>query len=181
MSKGLIWRSLGSSRYIFERRAPFGVTTTAVSRPPSASRRSNITSEASAQIEDPSVDDLAPCGPPIPTITLAWIAPSFVAVKGIVHMLCAEPAMKPECRNAILAAIAKARGWVDHIRLGCIGSFAKIAENEALGERHIRLLARSGELGSLCSSGDYDQAPKGALRTGLCLQSNRSLPHRNGN
>ena len=35
----------------------------------------------------------------------------------------------------------KARGWVDDIRLGCIGSFAKIAENEALGERHIRLLA----------------------------------------
>jgi site-specific DNA recombinase len=56
-------------------------------------------------------------------------------------MLCAEPAMKPECWNAILAAIAKARGWVDDIRLGCIGSFAKIAENEALGERHIRLLA----------------------------------------
>jgi hypothetical protein len=64
-------------------------------------------------------------------------------------MLCAEPAMKPECRNALLAAIAKARGWVDDIRLGCIGSFAKIAENEALGERHIRLLA---PLADLCQS-----------------------------
>jgi site-specific DNA recombinase len=99
------------------------------------------TSDASAQPEGPSVQDLAPCGPPIPTITLAWIAPSFVAVKGIVHMLCAEPAMKPECRNALLAAIAKARGWIDDIRVGAIGSFAKIAENEAQGERHIRLLA----------------------------------------
>jgi hypothetical protein len=26
-----------------------------------------------------------------------------------------------------------------------------------------------------------DQSPKGALRTGLCLQSNLSLPYRNGN
>jgi site-specific DNA recombinase len=42
-------------------------------------------SEAPAQTEDLSVHHLAPSGPPIPTITLAWIAPSFVAVKGIVH------------------------------------------------------------------------------------------------
>src|SRR6202045_2864933 len=38
-------------------------------------------------------------------------------------------------------AIAKARGWVDDIRLGRIASFAGIAEREAQGERHIRLLA----------------------------------------
>jgi len=37
-------------------------------------------------------------------------------------------------------AIAKARRWVEDLRLGRIASFAEIAEREALGERHIRLL-----------------------------------------
>jgi hypothetical protein len=46
-----------------------------------------------------------------------------------------------ESRDALLAAIAKVRGWIDDIRLGRIASFAKIAEREAQGERHIRLLA----------------------------------------
>jgi site-specific DNA recombinase len=97
--------------------------------------------EASAQAEDPSLDDMAPCHPPIPTITLPWTAPSFAAVKGIIHAPGAKPAMRPESRDALLAAIAKARGWIDDIRLGRIGSFAEIAEREAQGERHIRLLS----------------------------------------
>src|SRR6202045_2328816 len=91
--------------------------------------------------ENHGLDDLAPCHPPIPTITLPWTAPSFAAVKGIVHAPYTEPAMKPESRDALLAAIAKARGWIDDIRLGRIGSFAEIAERETQGERHIRLLA----------------------------------------
>ena len=49
--------------------------------------------------------------------------------------------MRPERRDALFAAIAKARGWIDDIRFGRICSFAGIAEHEAQGERHIRLLA----------------------------------------
>jgi hypothetical protein len=49
--------------------------------------------------------------------------------------------MRPESREALLTAIAKARGWIDDIRLGRFASFAEIAEREAHGERHIRLLA----------------------------------------
>jgi site-specific DNA recombinase len=49
--------------------------------------------------------------------------------------------MKPESRDALLIAIAKARGWIDDIRLGRLASLAEIAEREAVGERHIRLLA----------------------------------------
>jgi site-specific DNA recombinase len=49
--------------------------------------------------------------------------------------------MKPESRDALLIAIAKARGWIDDIRLGRLASFAEIAEREAHCERHIRLLA----------------------------------------
>jgi hypothetical protein len=45
---------------------------------------------------------------------------------------------KPESRDALLTAIAKARGWIDDIRLGRIASFAGIAEREAVGEQHIR-------------------------------------------
>ena len=41
----------------------------------------------------------------------------------------------------MLTAIAKARKWIDDIRLGRLASFAEIAEREAVGERHIRLLA----------------------------------------
>jgi site-specific DNA recombinase len=98
------------------------------------------TGEASAQAEDHGLDYLASCHPPT-TITLPWTAPSFAAVKGIVHAPCAKPAMKPESRDALLIAIAKARGWIDDISLGRIGSFAEIAKREGHGERHIRLLA----------------------------------------
>ena len=66
---------------------------------------------------------------------------SFAAVKGIVRAPCAKPAMRPECRDDLLTAIAKARGWIDELRLGRIGSVAEIAKREAQGERHIRLLA----------------------------------------
>ena len=68
-----------------------------------------------------------------PTITLPWTPPSFAAVKGIIHAPCAKLTMKAETREALLTAIAKARGWIDDIRLGRIASFAEIAEREAQG------------------------------------------------
>ena len=74
-------------------------------------------------------------------IALPWSAPSFAAIKGIIHEPSTKPTIKPESRDALLTAIAKARGWIDDIRLGRIASFAGIAEREAVGERHIRLLA----------------------------------------
>jgi site-specific DNA recombinase len=99
------------------------------------------TSDAPAQTEDPGLLDSDPHLPPTTTITLPWTAPSFAAVKGIVHAPCAKQAMRPESRDALLTAIAKARGWIDDIRFGRINSFAEIAERKAQGERHIRLLA----------------------------------------
>jgi site-specific DNA recombinase len=74
-------------------------------------------------------------------ITLPWAAPSFAAVKGIVHAPSANATLKPESRYALLTAIAKARAWIDDIRLGHIASFLEIAEREGRGERHIHLLA----------------------------------------
>jgi site-specific DNA recombinase len=97
-------------------------------------------SEASAQVDDPTLDNPAACNP-LTTITLAWTAPSFAAVKGIIHQPSEKPTIKPESRDALLTAIAKARKWIDDIRLGRFASFAEIATREALCERHIRLLA----------------------------------------
>ena len=45
-------------------------------------------------------------------------------MKGILHEPRTKPTMKPESRDALLTAIAKARGWIDDIRLGHIASFA---------------------------------------------------------
>jgi site-specific DNA recombinase len=75
------------------------------------------------------------------TLTLPSAAPAFVAVKGIVHEPSAAARMAPETRDALLSAIAKARGWIDDLRLGRAATLAEIAEREGLGERHVRLLA----------------------------------------
>ncbi len=124
--------------------------------------------------ENHGLDDLAPCHPPIPTITLPWTAPSFAAVKGIVHAPYTEPAMKPESRDALLAAITKARGWIDDIRVGAIGSFAEIAEREAQGERHIRLLAPLAFLSPRIIAAIVDgTAPADLTVTGLA----KALPY----
>jgi site-specific DNA recombinase len=132
------------------------------------------TSDVSAQTEDPGLHDPAPCRPPTTTITLPWTAPSFQAVKGIIHAPCAKPAMKPETRVALLTAIAKARGWIDEIRLGRIGSFAEIAEREVQGERHIRLLVPLAFLSPRIVAAIVDgTAPTDLTVTGLA----RALPY----
>jgi DNA invertase Pin-like site-specific DNA recombinase len=74
-------------------------------------------------------------------LTLPWAAPSLVAVKGIVHEPVAKPAMNSETRDALLAAIAKTRGWIEDLRVGRVTTLAEIADREGLGERHVRLLA----------------------------------------
>src|SRR6266404_9766551 len=51
---------------------------------------------------EPGIDDPEPRQILTTTITLAWTAPSFAAVKGIVHAPCSKPAMKPASRDALL-------------------------------------------------------------------------------
>ena len=58
---------------------------------------------------------------------LAWTAPGFQVIKGIIHAPCAKPALRPESRDALLTAIAKARGWINDIRLGRIPARAGVA------------------------------------------------------
>ena len=87
---------------------------------------------------------LAPLALLSPRIIAAIVnatAPTDLTVTGLANAPSTKPAMSPERRDALLAAIAKARGWIEGIRLGRFASFAEIAEHEAQGERHIRLLA----------------------------------------
>ena len=100
-----------------------------------------LPSDVTAQTEAVSDNDTAHAGQPQTTITLPWTAPSFAAVKGIIHAPSAKPAMNTENRDALLTAIGKARGWVDNVRLGRIACFAEIAKREGQGDRYIRLLA----------------------------------------
>jgi hypothetical protein len=126
-----------------EDKGPFSlrITKRGLAAKPQALEVRLATSETSAQGEVATIDDQMPRQFPTKTIMLAWTAPSFAAVKGIVHAPTAKPPMKAESRTALLTAIVKARGWIDDIRLGRIASFAETARREAQGERHIRLLA----------------------------------------
>jgi hypothetical protein len=58
---------------------------------------------------------------------LPWTAPGFQVMKGIIHASCAKPALRPESCDALLTAIAKARGWINDIRLGRIPARAGVA------------------------------------------------------
>jgi hypothetical protein len=78
---------------------------------------------------------------PLTVITVPWaVTPSEVA-KGILHSPSTKPQMKPETRDALLSAIAKARVWIDDLANGKAASFAEIAEREGKVERHVRFLA----------------------------------------
>jgi hypothetical protein len=98
-----------------------------------------LPSGAAVQAETPDTGDPDCDLPSTTTITLPWTTPSFVAVKGIVHPPITS-AIKPETRDALLAAIAKARRWIEDIRLGRVASLAEIAGRESQGERYIRML-----------------------------------------
>jgi site-specific DNA recombinase len=73
-------------------------------------------------------------------ISLPWSAPAFLSVKGVLHQPDVKPTLKPETRDAILLAIAKARSWIEDLASGRVQSFAEIAKREGKVERHIRLL-----------------------------------------
>ena len=58
------------------------------------------TSETSAQAENPSLTDSAPDLNPATKKAFPWTAPSFAAMKGIIHEPSTKPTMKPESRDA---------------------------------------------------------------------------------
>jgi putative transposase len=57
--------------------------------------------------------DSAPHLSPTTAIALPWRAPSFAAVKGIIHAPGAKPTMKPESRMLSSPPSPRPRGWVE--------------------------------------------------------------------
>jgi site-specific DNA recombinase len=113
-------------------------------------------------------------GPITSKLTLAWTAGSFAAVKGIVDTPGATPSMKPSSRDALLAAIAKTRSWIEDIRLGRVAALAEIAKREGRVERHIRLLAPLAFLSPRVIAAIFDgTVPADLTVTGLA----KALPY----
>jgi DNA invertase Pin-like site-specific DNA recombinase len=108
------------------------------------------------------------------TVALPWAAASFSAVKGILHAPEPAPTLEPEMRDALLTAIAKARGWLDDLLDHRISSFTEIAAREGKAERHIRLLAPLAFTSPRIIAAIIDgTAPADLTITGLA----RALPH----
>jgi hypothetical protein len=74
-------------------------------------------------------------------IMVPWVTTPSEAAKGILHSPSSKPHMRAETRDALLSAIAKARGWIDELAKGRATSFAEIAGREGKVERHVRFLA----------------------------------------
>jgi len=77
------------------------------------------TSEASAQAENPSLTDLAPNLDPATMIALPWTAPSFAAMKGIIHEPSTKPTMKRESRDALQKMTNERPRHLPVISCGC--------------------------------------------------------------
>jgi hypothetical protein len=106
-------------------------------------------------------------------IRIRWIAPVTTTRKGIIHEPTAQ-SLAPATRDALLKAIAKARGWMNDLIEGRAGSFEEIAIREGIVERHARFLAPlaflSPRIIEAIANGD---APVDTTISGVA----RALPH----
>jgi hypothetical protein len=109
----------------------------------------------------------------IATITVPWTSPLPPAARGIIHVPAHNTPIAPSRRESLLTAIAKARGWVDELVDGRVGSFAMLARREGMVERHIRLLLPLAFVSPRIVSNILDgTAPTGLTITALA----RALP-----
>jgi hypothetical protein len=121
----------------------------------------------------------------VSTITIPWRNPASAAVRGIAHVPVHNTPIRPDRREALLIAIAKARRWIDDVASGRAASFAAIARREGRVERHIRLLAPLAFLSPRIVSALLEgTAPAGLTVTALARalpdcwdQQERRVPH----
>jgi DNA invertase Pin-like site-specific DNA recombinase len=93
-----------------------------------------------ARTDGPSVVDQGLTRDSEPSVlVLPWTASG--AAKGVLHASPERTAMSLDTRAALLAAIAKARAWIQDLVAGRVASLAEIASRESKVERHVRLLA----------------------------------------
>jgi hypothetical protein len=106
-------------------------------------------------------------------IAIPWTGPVCAPVKGITHVPAHNTPIRPDRREALLIAIAKARKWVDDLAHDRAASFAALARREGKLERQIRLLVPLAFLSPRIVSALLDgSAPAGLTVTALA----RALP-----
>jgi hypothetical protein len=121
----------------------FGVPGVVPSREAIEARIYKVTVQAEAleialrPARKPENRESGPSEPP-QIVNLPWASRPFVATKGVGYAPSDRSAADPKARDAALAAIGKARLWLEEVLAG--GSFAAIANREGKGERQIRLL-----------------------------------------
>jgi hypothetical protein len=82
------------------------------------------------------------------TIALPWGAPSFAAVKGIIHAPGAKPTMKPESRMLSSPSLRpQGMGRITISGSAALPPLPKLSNGRSKGERHIRLFAPPTFLG----------------------------------
>jgi len=107
-------------------------------------------------------------------ISIPWEPKAGILRKGIAAEPVGNHPLDPQARRAMLIAIGKARIWIGDLMSGRAASFAEIAQREAKGERHIRLLTPLAFLSpSIVAAIAEGYAPAGLTVSGLL----RSLPH----
>lgn len=107
------------------------------------------------------------------TLVLPWSSRATSARKGVSYEPRTEDRLDAGARDALLAAIGRARAWVRELLEGEADSFDAIAQREGKGERHIRLLAPLAFVSPRIVAAIIDgTAPGGLTVTGLA----RALP-----
>ena len=86
-----------------------------------------------------SVTDLEPEEAAIEAILIPF-SPPAIPRKGVAHHPAVKEPLSDASRNALLTAIAKARGWAESARKDPAFDFASLAAREKLSARYIRLL-----------------------------------------
>ena len=100
-----------------------------------------VTIEANSISVELSGSSDSPPSSPAQIVSLPWSKKPFRVAKGVVAEPAAPEALLesyPKSKEAVLAAIRKARRWVDQLMAGA--SLSDIASQEGKTPRHIRLL-----------------------------------------
>ena len=107
-------------------------------------------------------------------VSLPWSKKPFRANKGVV----AAPASTvptlgregdPRAKEAVLTAIGKARGWLDHLMMG--GTLREVAKQEACTERHVRAMIQLAFVSPRLAQAIIDDAMPAGLTVTRMVQA----------
>lgn len=101
--------------------------------------RRAVVGKESIVIQLETVTDSEPEGAAMEAILIPF-TPRAIPRKGVAHPPAVKEPLSDASRSALLAAIAKARGWAELALMDPTFDFASLAAREKLSERYIRLL-----------------------------------------